>query len=343
MSVNQGIIPVVIYLQRKKREQLTEQNSVEIENLKLYFPIRGGIMSRTVSYIHAVDDVSFKIKNGETFGLVGESGCGKTTLGKCILMLLSPTDGSIKINNTDLTKLKKGKLREIRSKMSMIFQDPFSSLNPRKTVADIIGQPLEIHKIAKGREKEQIVHSMLAKVGLSPDHIMRYPHEFSGGQKQRIGIARAISANPDLVIADEAVASLDVSMKAGVLNLMKELQKDLGLTYLFISHDLSIIKYICDRVAVMYLGKIVEIAETEIIFNEPLHPYTQALISAIPIPDPTVKRERIILPGTVPTPIDPPPGCRFHTRCLNATSECSTLEPELVEVKPGHFVSCPRV
>ena len=300
-------------------------------------------MSRTVSYVHAVDDVSVKIKKGETFGLVGESGCGKTTLGKCILMLLSPTEGSIKFEDKDLTTLNKGELRAIRSKMSMTFQDPFSSLNPRKTVADIIGQPLEIHKIAKGRDKEKLVHDLLELVGLSPDHISRYPHEFSGGQKQRIGIARAISVNPDLIIADEAVASLDVSMKAGILNLMKELQQDLGLTYLFISHDLSVIKYICDRVAVMYLGKIVEIADTEIIFNEPLHPYTQALISAIPIPDPTVRRDRIILPGTVPTPIDPPPGCRFNPRCLKASSECSTLEPELVEVKPGHFVSCPRI
>ena len=322
---------------------MINETLVEVENLKLHFPIRGGIMSRTVSYVHAVDDVSVKIKKGETFGLVGESGCGKTTLGKCILMLLSPTEGSIKFEDKDLTTLNKGELRAIRSKMSMIFQDPFSSLNPRKTVADIIGQPLEIHKIAKGRDKEKLVHDLLELVGLSPDHISRYPHEFSGGQKQRIGIARAISVNPDLIIADEAVASLDVSMKAGILNLMKELQQDLGLTYLFISHDLSVIKYICDRVAVMYLGKIVEIADTEIIFNEPLHPYTQALISAIPIPDPTVRRDRIILPGTVPTPIDPPPGCRFNPRCLKASSECSTLEPELVEVKPGHFVSCPRI
>lgn len=319
------------------------ENLVEVEELKLYFPIRGGILSRTISHVHAVDDVSLSIKKGETFGLVGESGCGKTTFGRCILMLLKLTDGTIKFEGVELNKLKKGELRKLRSQMSMIFQDPYSSLNPRKTVADIVGQPLGIHKIAKGREREKRVAELLEVVGLRLDHIYRYPHEFSGGQKQRIGIARAIAVNPKLVVADEPVAALDVSIKAGILNLLKDLQRDLGLTYLFISHDLSVVRYICDQVAVMYLGKVVEIADTDIIFNEPLHTYTQALISAIPIPDPTIKRERIILLGSVPTPIDPPPGCRFHPRCPRAEPKCREVDPDLVEVKHGHFVSCHNI
>lgn len=318
---------------------MLSENLVEVENLKHYFPIRGGIFSKTVSYIHAVDCVSLSIKKGETFGLVGESGCGKTTFGRCVLMLLRP-EGSILFDGKDLTQLKKEELRKLRVQMSMIFQDPFSSLNPKKTVSDIVGQPLDIHKISKGREKEKMVAGILEVVGLREDHIYRYPHEFSGGQKQRIGIARAIAVNPKFIVADEAVAALDVSIKADILNLLKKLQSDLDLTYLFISHDLSVVKYICDNVAVMYLGKVVEIGAKDIIFNEPLHPYTQALISAIPIPDPTVKRKRIILPGSVPTPIDPPPGCRFFSRCQFATSKCSEFEPELIESRPGHFVSC---
>ena len=316
------------------------ENLIEVEGLKHYFPIKGGIFSRTVSYIHAVDNISLALKKGKTFGLVGESGCGKTTFGRCILMLLDPTEGSIKFNGIDLTELKKGELRKLRAQMSMIFQDPYSSLNPRKTVADIVGQPLKIHKIAKGRHKEKMVANLLDKVGLSPDHLYRYPHEFSGGQKQRIGIARAIAVNPQFVVADEPVAALDVSMKVGILNLLKQLQEELGLTYLFISHDLSVVKHICDQVAVMYLGKVVEIADTNVIFNRPLHPYTQALISAIPIPDPTLKRERIILSGSVPTPIDPPPGCRFYPRCWRAKPKCHKVDPDLVEVGCGHFVAC---
>ena len=321
---------------------MLSENLIEVENLKHYFPIRGGIFSKTISHIHAVDYVSLSIKKGETFGLVGESGCGKTTFGRCVLMLLRP-EGSILFDGKDLTQLKKEELRKLRVQMSMIFQDPFSSLNPKKTVSDIVGQPLDIHKISKGREKEKMVAGILEMVGLRKDHIYRYPHEFSGGQKQRIGIARAIAVNPKFIVADEAVAALDVSIKADILNLLKKLQTDLDLTYLFISHDLSVVKYICDTVAVMYLGKVVEIGAKDIIFNEPLHPYTQALISAIPIPDPTVKRERIILPGSVPTPIDPPPGCRFFSRCQYATSKCSKFEPELIESRPGHFVACHRI
>jgi len=316
------------------------ENLVEVEDLKLYFPIRGGILSRTIAHVHAVDEVSLKIKKGETLGLVGESGCGKTTFGKCVLLLLKPTEGSIKFNDKDLVVADQKELREIRSKMSMIFQDPYASLNPRKTVADIVGQPLEIHKLAEGRKKEERVAELLEKVGLRQDHIFRFPHEFSGGQKQRIGIARAIAVNPTFIVADEPVAALDVSIKSGILNLMQDLQNEMGLTYLFISHDLSIVRYICDRVAVMYLGEIIEIAETDEIFNKPLHPYTEALISAIPIPDPTVKRNRIILPGSVPTPINPPPGCRFNPRCVKAVEACRKDSPKLVEIKPGHFVAC---
>lgn len=318
---------------------MLSENLIKVENLKHYFPIRGGIFAKTVSFIHAVDYVSLSIKRGETFGLVGESGCGKTTFGRCVLMLLRP-EGSVLFDGKDLNQLKKEELRKLRVKMSMIFQDPFSSLNPKKTVSDIVGQPLDIHKISKGREKEQMVAEILEKVGLREDHIYRYPHEFSGGQKQRIGIARAIAVNPKFIVADEPVAALDVSIKADILNLMKKLQADLNLTYLFISHDLSVVNYICDTVAVMYLGKLVEVAAKDVIFNEPLHPYTQALISAIPIPDPTVKRDKIILPGSVPTPIDPDPGCRFFSRCQFATAKCLKLEPELIESKSGHFVSC---
>ncbi|MCW4048802.1 MAG: dipeptide ABC transporter ATP-binding protein [Candidatus Bathyarchaeota archaeon] len=313
---------------------------LKIENLKKYFPLRGGIFSKQIASVRAVDDVSFDVKEGETFGLVGESGCGKTTLGRCVLLLTQPTDGKIFFEGRDLIKMKKKELRTLRQRTSMIFQDPYSSLNPRMTVGDIIGKPLEIHKLAKGEEKTRKVIELMKMVGLSEEHIYRYPHEFSGGQKQRIGIARALAVNPKLIVADEAVAALDVSVRAGILNLMKELQKELGLTYIFISHDLSVVKHICDKVAVMYLGEIVEIAESEEIFNHPLHPYTKALISAIPIPDPTVKKKRIILEGDPGTPIDPPPGCRFHERCSFANERCKTEKPPLQEMKTGHWVAC---
>lgn len=308
--------------------------------MKKYFPIRGGILSRRVAFIHAVDDVSFNIYEGQTFGLVGESGCGKTTLGRCILLLIQPTAGKIIFSGQNLLDLKKKELRKLRSQMAMIFQDPYSSLNPRMTVSDIIGQPLQIHKVAKGKDRRRKVMELMKNVGLSPEHLYRYPHEFSGGQKQRIGIARALAVNPKLVVADEAVAALDVSVRASILNLMKDLQKDFGLTYLFISHDLSVVKHICDRVAVMYLGEIIEIAETEELFTNPLHPYTKALMSAIPIPDPTLRMEKIILPGEPSTPINPPPGCRFNKRCLYATERCRKSGPDLVEVSKGHYIAC---
>ena len=313
---------------------------LEIEGLKKYFPIRGGVLSREVGWIHAVDDVSFDIYEGETFGLVGESGCGKTTLGRCVLLLIKPTEGVIVFSGQRLLELKRKEIQRLRSQMAMIFQDPYSSLNPRMTVSDIVAKPLQIHRVARGRDRTRRVMELMRKVGLSAEHLYRYPHEFSGGQKQRVGIARALAINPKLVVADEPVAALDVSVRAGILNLMKDLQKEFGLTYLFISHDLSVVKHICDRVAAMYLGKVVEVAETEELFNNPVHPYTKALISAIPIPDPTIKRERIILPGDPSTPIDPPPGCRFYKRCRLAKESCQKGEPVLLEVSKGHFVAC---
>jgi oligopeptide/dipeptide ABC transporter ATP-binding protein len=320
------------------------QALIEVDNLKLYFPIRGGVMSRTVAQVHALDGVSLTIERGQTLALVGESGCGKTTLGRCMVRLLEPTEGSIMFDGVDLTKVKGSELRKLRGRMSMIFQDPMSSLNPKKTIADIVGQPLEIQGIASGRRKDRKVAELLEKVGIGSDQLYRYPHEFSGGQKQRIGIARAIATAPEFIVADEAVAALDASIKIGILNLMEALQKELGLTYLFISHDLSVVRYLCDKVAVMYLGKIVEFADTETIFANPVHPYTKALISAIPIPDPTVKRERIILTGSIPTPINPPSGCRFRTRCPYAIDRCSEEIPPLVEVGPGHdhYAACIR-
>jgi oligopeptide/dipeptide ABC transporter ATP-binding protein len=313
---------------------------LDVQNLKKYFPIRGGVLSREVASVHAVDDVSFQTYQGETFGVVGESGCGKTTLGRCLLRLIEPTDGKIILKGKDLTEMGNKELREIRSETAMIFQDPYSSLNPRMTVSDIVSKPLRIQKVAKGDELRKRTMALLTKVGLSPEHLNRYPHEFSGGQKQRIGIARALALNPSLIVADEPVAALDVSVRAGILNLMKELQKEFGLTYIFISHDLSVVKHICDRVAAMYLGEIVEIAKTEDLFDNPIHPYTKALISAIPIPDPTVKKERIILPGDPATPINPPKGCRFARRCVNATPSCTKESSTLTEVSEGHYVAC---
>ena len=313
---------------------------LEVKSLKKYFPVRGGVFLRTVGYVHAVDDVSFYVTKGETVGVVGESGCGKTTLARCILMLTKPTSGEVIYDGHNLIKMSKKQLRNIRKEMSIIFQDPFSSLNPRMTVADIIGEPIEFHGIARGRRKRERIKELLEMVGLSPYHMYRYPHEFSGGQQQRIAIARALSTNPRFIIADEPVASLDVSIRAGILNLLKDLKRKFNLTCLFISHDLSVINYMCDRIMVMYLGKIVETAKSRDLFKDPLHPYTKALISSIPIPDPTVRRERIILPGTVPSPINPPSGCRFHPRCMHAFEKCKTMSPKLIEVKKDHFVAC---
>ncbi len=316
---------------------------LEVKNLRKYFPItKGFIFQRQVGAVKAVDDISFFIRKGETLGLVGESGCGKTTTGRVILRLMEPTAGEAAFEGRNIFKLTKEELRRMRRNMQIIFQDPYSSLNPRMTVGDIIGEPLEIHNLARGKEKVRRVQELLEVVGLSPYHANRYPHEFSGGQRQRIGIARALAVNPKLIICDEPVSALDVSIQAQVLNLLQELQREFGLTYLFIAHDLSVVKHISDRIAVMYLGRIVEVAPTLELFANPQHPYTEALLSAVPIPNPGMRRERIILPGDVPSPINPPSGCRFHTRCLYAQDSCKVDDPVLVDyLGNDHYVACP--
>ena len=315
---------------------------LDVKNLVKHFPItKGFIFQKQVGAVKAVDNVSFSIRQGETLGLVGESGCGKTTTGRVILRLMEPTSGDVQFENQNVFKLGKEELRRMRRNMQIIFQDPYSSLNPRMTVGDIIGEPLEIHNLARGKEKVRRVQELLEVVGLSPYHANRYPHEFSGGQRQRIGIARALAVNPKLIICDEPVSALDVSIQAQVLNLLQELQKEFGLTYLFIAHDLSVVKHISDRIAVMYLGKIAEIATTEELFSNPQHPYTEALLSAVPIPDPMMRRERIILPGDVPSPVNPPKGCNFHTRCLYVQESCKVNEQVLTDYRNnGHFVAC---
>jgi len=331
-------------------------NIVTAINLRKYFPIVGGVFRRKIGDVKAVDGVTFTIKTGETFGLVGESGCGKTTLGKTLIRLLDPTSGKIlfdpegnlpedpkigeRINNYDISSIKGRKLKSLRRYMQIVYQNPSTSLNPRMLVKDIVAEPLVVQGLAKGKEAEERVLQILERVGLAREHLYRYPHEFSGGQKQRIAIARALITHPKFIVLDEPTSSVDVSVRASLLDLFKELQKKMGLTYLFISHDLSMIEAISDRVAVMYLGKIVEIADPRELFNNPLHPYTQALFSAIPIPDPEVKRERIILGGEPPSPANPPSGCRFHPRCRYAKDICSKQEPALIEVKPGHYVAC---
>ena len=316
---------------------------LEVQNLKTWFPIKGGILSRTVGHVKAVDGVSFAIKKGEVLGLVGESGSGKTTVGRTILRLIEPTGGKILYEGKDIAKLPKWALRPYRRKMQIIFQDPFASLNPRMTVGDIIGEPLVIHNLVKTpKERVERVAELLKMVGLSPDHMRRYPHEFSGGQRQRIGIARALAVAPEFIVADEPVSALDVSIQAQVVNLLQDLKEELGLTLLFIAHDLAVVEYISDRVAVMYLGKVMEIAPARELYKNPKHPYTEALLSAVPIPDPTVKRERIVLEGDIPSPINPPSGCVFRTRCRYAIPECATTTPELREVAPGHYKACIR-
>lgn len=314
---------------------------LKVRKLKKYFPVRGGILSKTIGYVQAVDEISFDIKEGETLGLVGESGCGKTTAGRTILRLLEPTAGEVHFEGRDVFKLSKEELRKTRRNIQIIFQDPFGSLNPRMTVGDIVGESLLIHKIVKNKkEKNERVRDLLETVGLNAGHIRRYPHEFSGGQRQRIGIARALALNPKLIICDEPVSALDVSIQAQVINLLEDLQEKFNLTYLFIAHDLSVVKHISDRVAVMYLGKIVELSSTSELYDNTQHPYTEALLSAVPIPDPTLKRQRIVLEGDVPSPFKPPVGCRFHPRCKYVKSICSQEEPELIDIGNGHFVAC---
>ncbi len=323
--------------------ELARENTdlVVVKNLKKYFPIKGGFLKRTVGHVRAVEDISFTIRKGETLGIVGESGCGKSTTGRTILRLLDKTDGEVYYDGKEVFNLPKDEMIKLRTKMQIVFQDPYSSLNPRKTVAQIVGEALVEHGLAKrGKEVNERVSDVIEKCGLAPYHIRRYPHEFSGGQRQRIGIARALALNPEFVVCDEPVSALDVSIQSQVINLLMDLQDEMGLTYLFISHDLSVVKHISDRIGVMYLGSMVELAPKEELYRQPLHPYTQALLSAIPIPDPTLKKNRIILKGDIPSPAKPPSGCRFHTRCPYVMDKCKEMIPEFKETAPDHFVAC---
>ena len=323
----------------------TETNNnvlLHVDDLMMHFPIYRGVIQRQVGAVRAVDGVSFDIRRGETLGLVGESGCGKSTTGRTILQLYRPTAGAVTFEGVDLVHLKGEDLRKMRRKMQMIFQDPYASLNPRMTVADIVGEPLVVHNVATGKEIEERVKHLLDLVNLNPSFAGRYPHEFSGGQRQRIGVARALALQPSFIICDEPISALDVSIQAQVVNLLEELQQQFNLTYLFIAHDLSMVRHISDRVAVMYLGVLVELASRDDLYTQPLHPYTRALLSAVPIPDPIAdaKRERVILKGDVPSPANPPSGCRFRTRCPIAEGVCAESRPDFREIKPGHFVAC---
>lgn len=324
----------------------TEMPLVQVKNLKKYFPITEGILiQHEVGAVKAIDNVSFEIYRGETLGLVGESGCGKTTTGRTLLQLYKPTEGKVFFDEVDLTELKDSEIRPLRKRMQMIFQDPYASLNSRWTISRIIGEPIRVHKLGNGRKINERVEELLELVQLNPNQLNRYPHEFSGGQRQRIGIARALASDPDFIVCDEPISALDVSIQAQVVNLLEDLQDQFNLTYLFIAHDLSMVRHICDRVAVMYLGVIMELANREELYTNPLHPYTQALLSAVPIPDPrkTRARKRIILEGDPPSPANPPSGCRFHPRCPIATERCKVEIPEWREIKPGHWTACHEV
>jgi oligopeptide/dipeptide ABC transporter ATP-binding protein len=324
-------------------ESSTSDDLLVVNDLVKYFPVRGGVLQRVAAWVQAVDGVSFTVKQGETLGLVGESGCGKTTVGRSVLRLVEPTSGEVAFDGVDVLKLRGGALKRMRRDMQIIFQDPYASLDPRIPVGESIAEGLKIHRIGTPRERREVVMETLRAVGLEEYHARRYPHEFSGGQRQRIGIARALALRPRFIVADEPVSALDVSIQSQVLNILHDLQHEFDLTYLFIAHNLSVVEHISDRVAVMYLGKIVELASRDDLFRNPLHPYTQALMSAIPIPDPTIRRERIILQGDVPSPRNPPAGCRFHPRCPIAEKACAMEHPPLIEHAPGHWAACWRV
>jgi len=322
------------------KETTQNQNIVEVKNLVKYFPVRAGLLQRVVNHVKAVDDVSFAVRKGETLGMVGESGCGKTTIGRSMLRLVEPTSGSIQYEGRDILPMHGKELKDVRRHMQIIFQDPYASLDPRVPIGESVMEGLHIHNIGTRKERFDLMIDTLKKVGLEDYHARRYPHEFSGGQRQRIGIARALALRPNFIVCDEPVSALDVSIQSQVLNILKDLQKEFGLTYLFIAHNLSVVEHISDRVAVMYLGKMVELTDRDELFKNPLHPYTQALMSAIPSPNPKAKRNRTILKGDVPSPLNPPKGCRFHPRCPIADKICSEQEPEFREVSPGHHVAC---
>lgn len=330
-------------IMEKNSSENSSQTLLELQDVKKHFPIKSGLLQKTVGQIKAVDGINLKVNKGETLGIVGESGCGKSTVGRTVIRLYEPTDGKIIFNGRDISHLSESELRkDVRKNIQMIFQDPFASLNPRKTLRSIIREPLDTHHLYKRMERDEKVESLLEKVGLDASFINRYPHEFSGGQRQRIGISRALALNPELIIADEAVSALDVSIQAQIINLMEDLQEEFGLTYIFISHDLSVVRHISDRVGVMYLGKMMELASKKELYAEPLHPYTQALLSAVPVPRKkgAMKRERIILKGELPSPANPPKGCVFHTRCPAAFDLCRQVNPDFKEVKSNHFAAC---
>lgn len=313
---------------------------LQVENLKKHFPIKGGIFQKQIGEVKAVDGLSFVVKKGETLGIVGESGCGKSTTGRLITRLIEPSEGKVIFDNQEITSLSANEMRKLRREMQMVFQDPFASLNPRHTVEKILEEPLIVHGIGNAKERKKMVQDMLAVVGLSSYHAKRYPHQFSGGQRQRIGIARALMTKPKLIIADEPVSALDVSIQSQVLNLLEDLQKEFNLTYIFIAHDLGVVRHISDRVAVMYLGRMVELSDSEKLYEKPLHPYTRALLSAVPIPDPDYVKEDSLLTGDIPSPSNPPKGCAFHTRCSECMEICKTERPEFIEVESGHYAAC---